>query len=84
MIFQDPMVSLDQVFTVGSQLVEAIRVHTKMDKRSAVELSLEMLDKVRIPNPERVFGSYPFELSGGMCQRVMIAIAVLPPQGAHC
>ena len=76
MIFQDPMVSLDQVFTVGSQLVEAIRVHTKMDKRSAVELSLEMLDKVRIPNPERVFGSYPFELSGGMCQRVMIAIAL--------
>lgn len=76
MIFQDPVMSLDQVFTVGSQLVEAIRTHEKTSKRRASELSLSMLRAVGIPNPERVFNSYPFELSGGMCQRVMIAIAL--------
>lgn len=76
MIFQDPIMSLDQVFTVGSQLTEAILAHEKVSREEARARSLEMLRTVGIPSPERVFGSYPFELSGGMCQRVMIAIAL--------
>ena len=76
MIFQEPIMSLDQVFTVGSQLTEAILTHEKIGRAEAKRRSLAMLRMVGIPSPERVFASYPFELSGGMCQRVMIAIAL--------
>ena len=76
MIFQDPMMSLDQVYTVGSQIVEAILTHEPVGKKQAEERALELLTAVGIAQPERVFRSYPFELSGGMCQRVMIAIAL--------
>lgn len=76
MIFQEPIMSLDQVFTVGSQLMEGILAHEKVSKEEAKKRSLDMLRTVGIPSPERVFASYPFELSGGMCQRVMIAIAL--------
>lgn len=76
MIFQEPIMSLDQVFTVGSQLMEGILTHEKISREEAQKRALEMLNLVGIPSPERVFRSYPFELSGGMCQRVMIAIAL--------
>lgn len=76
MIFQDPMMSLDQVYTVGNQMEEAILVHEKMPKKKVKEKCLALLDSVGIANPQRVFDSYPFQLSGGMCQRVMIAIAL--------
>ena len=76
MIFQEPIMSLDQVFTVGNQLMEGILTHEKMSREEAQKRALEMLNLVGIPSPERVFHSYPFELSGGMCQRVMIAIAL--------
>lgn len=76
MIFQDPMMSLDQVYTVGYQIIEAILTHEKIGKQQAKERALKLLSSVGIAHPERVFNSYPFELSGGMCQRVMIAIAL--------
>lgn len=76
MIFQDPVMSLDQIYTVGDQLVEAILTHQKMPKQEARERALSLLEDVGIPQPDRVYRSYPFELSGGMCQRVMIAIAL--------
>ncbi len=76
MIFQDPMMSLDQVYTVGSQIVEAILTHEPVGKKQAEERALALLAAVGIAHPQRVFRSYPFELSGGMCQRVMIAIAL--------
>lgn len=76
MIFQDPMMSLDQVYTVGYQIIEAILTHEKVSKQQAKERALKLLASVGIAHPERVFHSYPFELSGGMCQRVMIAIAL--------
>lgn len=76
MIFQDPIMSLDQVFTVGSQIMEAILTHKKVSKSEAKEMALKLLKDVEISDPERIFNSYPFELSGGMCQRVMIAIAL--------
>lgn len=76
MIFQDPMMSLDQVYTVGYQIIEAILTHEKIGKQQARERALKLLSSVGIAHPERVFNSYPFELSGGMCQRVMIAIAL--------
>ncbi len=76
MIFQDPMMSLDQLFTAGYQIVEAIQVHERIGNRIARERALNLLRSVGIASPERVFNSYPFELSGGMCQRVMIAIAL--------
>nr|WP_066630322.1 ABC transporter ATP-binding protein [Clostridium magnum] len=76
MIFQDPMMSLDQVYTVGYQIVEAILAHEKVSKAEAKERAIKLLASVGIPHSERVFNSYPFQLSGGMCQRVMIAIAL--------
>ena len=78
MIFQNPMSFLDPIFKIGRQMIETIQAHDKyISKRSARERSLEMLREVRIRNPEQVLGQYPFELSGGMRQRVMIAIALL-------
>jgi peptide/nickel transport system ATP-binding protein len=76
MIFQEPMTSLDPLFTVGDQIVEAILVHQKMSKRSATDRSAELLDKVRLPQVRDLLTKYPHELSGGMRQRVMIAMAL--------
>ena len=78
MIFQNPVSYLDPVFTVGSQMVETVRAHDKaVSKTQAEKRSIDLLGEVRIRNPEQVMRQYPFELSGGMCQRVMIAIALL-------
>lgn len=75
-IFQDPMTSLDPVFKVGDQMVEMICTHQNVSKEEARKISIESLRKVGIPNPESRMGSYPYELSGGMCQRVIIAMAI--------
>ena len=76
MIFQEPMTSLSPVHTVGFQIVEAIELHTDMQGDEAEAHAVHMLDRVGIPDPERRFGQYPHELSGGMRQRVMIAMAL--------
>ncbi|OHB85006.1 MAG: peptide ABC transporter ATP-binding protein [Planctomycetes bacterium RBG_16_64_12] len=76
MIFQEPMASLNPVFTIGSQIIEAIRLHQKVDKPQARRLAIEMLDKVRIPVPEKRIDEYPHQFSGGMRQRAMIAMAL--------
>ena len=76
MIFQEPMTSLNPVYTVGSQLSEVIRTHMKVDRKTAWRLGTEALESVGIPDPEQRMKNYPFEMSGGMRQRVMIAIAV--------
>jgi oligopeptide/dipeptide ABC transporter ATP-binding protein len=76
MIFQEPMTSLNPVFTCGSQIVEAIRLHRKLSFRDAKHAAVEMLAKVGIPEPAQRFSEYPHQLSGGMQQRVMIAIAL--------
>ena len=76
MIFQEPMTSLNPVFTCGNQLVEAITLHQKVDKREAAAQAEEMLRLVGIPMPDQRMKSYPHELSGGMRQRVMIAMAL--------
>jgi oligopeptide/dipeptide ABC transporter ATP-binding protein len=76
MIFQEPMTSLNPVFTIGDQIDEVIRLHQGLDRREAREKTIEMLDLVGIPDPERRAGGYPHQLSGGMRQRVMIAMAL--------
>ena len=76
MIFQDPMTTLDPVFKIGYQMVEAILAHRDVTKEEARQISIEALKKVGIPDPEKRFDSYPFELSGGMCQRVAIAMVL--------
>ena len=75
-IFQEPMTSLNPVFTIGRQLTEGLRVHTGMNREQATEHALELLRRVRIPEPERRLRQYPHELSGGMRQRVVIAMAL--------
>ena len=76
MIFQEPMTSLNPAFTVGDQLIEAIRCHRDIDAAAAREHAIEMLRRVRIPSPEQRIDTYPHKLSGGMRQRVMIAMAL--------
>jgi len=76
MIFQEPMTSLNPVYTVGNQIVEAIRLHQKKPMEQAWADTIEMLHKVGIPDPERRVSEYPHQMSGGMRQRVMIAMAV--------
>jgi oligopeptide/dipeptide ABC transporter ATP-binding protein len=76
MIFQEPMTSLNPVFTCGEQIAEAVQQHTAMSKREAWDRAVEMLGLVGIPDPKRRAGEYPHQLSGGMRQRVMIAMAL--------
>lgn len=76
MIFQEPMTSLNPVYTVGDQISEAVLVHEKVSKQEALNRSIEMLQKVGIPNPESRVHEYPHSMSGGMRQRVMIAMAL--------
>src|SRR5690606_2321056 len=76
MIFQEPMTSLNPVFTVGDQIMEAIILHQKLSKKEARERAIEMLRLVGIPDPHRRVDEYPHQMSGGMRQRVMIAMAL--------
>ena len=76
MIFQDPMTSLNPVFTVGEQIAEALRLHRKLDRKAAWAAAIEAMKEVSIPSPERRVRDYPHQLSGGMRQRVMIAMAL--------
>ncbi|MBC7415652.1 MAG: ABC transporter ATP-binding protein, partial [Herminiimonas sp.] len=76
MIFQEPMTSLNPAFTIGDQLIEAIRCHRPLDAATARVHAIEMLRRVRIPSPEQRIDAYPHKLSGGMRQRVMIAMAL--------
>ena len=77
MIFQEPMTSLNPIFTVGDQIMEAIRLHQNKTEAQARELALKVLRQVAIPSPENRIDQYPHELSGGMKQRVMIAMAIV-------
>ncbi len=76
MIFQEPMTSLNPVFTIGDQIGEAIRLHQGVNKAEARRRAIEMLHKVRIPAPEKRVDEYPHQFSGGMRQRAMIAMAL--------
>jgi dipeptide transport system ATP-binding protein len=76
MIFQEPMSSLNPCFTVGFQLGEALRVHLGMSRKERKKRSIELLELVGIPAPEKRLNAFPHQLSGGMSQRVMIAMAI--------
>ncbi|WP_336367464.1 ABC transporter ATP-binding protein [Marinobacter sp. C2H3] len=77
MIFQDPMMTLNPVLTIGTQMVEALQAHRTISRKEARAIALDRLQKVQIPSPEKRLDQYPHELSGGMRQRVIIAIALL-------
>ncbi|MFS2012899.1 ABC transporter ATP-binding protein [Azospirillum sp. CT11-132] len=76
MVFQEPMTSLNPVFTIGDQIAEAVMLHQRLDRKAARAEALRMLEKVRIPEPARLLDRHPHQLSGGMRQRVMIAMAL--------
>ena len=76
MIFQEPMTALDPVYTIGEQIAEAVRRHAHSTRQAAIARALELLQLVKVPSPERRLKAYPHELSGGMRQRAMIAIAL--------
>jgi len=76
LVFQDPMTSLNPILTVGTQLTETIVSHEEVSKAEARRRALELLARVGLPDPERLMRRYPFQLSGGMCQRVMIGMAL--------
>lgn len=76
MIFQEPMTSLNPVYTCGSQVMEVILLHQKISKKEAKQKTLALFEQVQLPDPERVFGAYPHQISGGQKQRVMIAMAM--------
>ncbi len=76
MIFQEPMLAFDPVFTVGAQIAESVTRHQGVGRRAARTRAIEMLDRVRIPSPARRYDAYPHEMSGGMRQRAMIALAL--------
>ncbi|OAI39072.1 hypothetical protein AYO38_08355 [bacterium SCGC AG-212-C10] len=76
MIYQDPVAALDPIFTVGSQITETIRRHRDVSKAEARALAIKQLGELGIPSPEQRMTAYPHEMSGGMCQRIMIAIAL--------
>lgn len=76
MIFQEPMTSLNPVYTCGNQVVEAIVLHKKVSKQEAKKITIELFKKVELPRPEAIFNQYPHQISGGQKQRVMIAIAI--------
>ncbi len=75
-IFQEPMTALNPVFTIGNQIIETIRAHKKISKKEAKKEAIELLGEVRIPSPKERMKNYPHELSGGMRQRAMIAMAL--------
>ena len=76
MIFQEPMTSLNPVFTCGDQVIEAIILHQKLNKKQAKALTIKLFEEVQLPDPERIFSTYPHQISGGQKQRVMIAMAM--------
>jgi len=76
MVFQDPLTSLNPVYTIGDQLIEPIKIHLKLSKKAAGEVAKEALDQVGIPDPDRAMETYPHQFSGGMRQRAMIAMAI--------
>ena len=76
MIFQEPMTSLNPVFTIGDQIVEAIMLHQQLSRSAARQSARKLLEKVRLPDAEQLLDRYPHQLSGGMRQRVMIAMAL--------
>ncbi|MEW9672016.1 ABC transporter ATP-binding protein [Ammoniphilus sp. 3BR4] len=76
MIFQEPMTSLNPVYTIGDQIGETVRLHRRLSKKDAKQHAIDMLRKVGIPRPEQIVKEYPHQLSGGMRQRVMIAMAM--------
>ncbi|HJQ57284.1 MAG TPA: ABC transporter ATP-binding protein [Vineibacter sp.] len=75
-IFQEPMTSLNPVYTIGEQIAEVVRLHERLNRKDALDKTIEMLRLVKIPNPERRVHDYPHQFSGGMRQRVMIAMAL--------
>jgi peptide/nickel transport system ATP-binding protein len=76
MIFQEPMTALDPCYSIGAHLVATLRAHRRMSKGAARKQVVDLLEQVRMPDPERIMRQYPFELSGGMNQRVLIAMAI--------
>lgn len=76
MIFQEPMTSLNPVYTCGDQVMEAILLHQKVSKKEAKELTINLFKEVQLPRPDDIFNSYPHQISGGQKQRVMIAMAM--------
>lgn len=77
MIFQEPMTALDPIFTIEQQIVETLKFHTNLNKKDMRDMALDMLKKVGIPRAEQILNEYPHQLSGGMLQRIMIAIALI-------